>query len=921
MLNAIKELINKFRMRFEAYGGEATRDTFYGELNYESGKVFYLVFLCIFILLPYIPNDLVLHQNPAIIVSIKVGLSLLCVVMIALRFTQRFQYRPNILLMVMVGYVYLGSALIMASSGESAATYISSFALIILIPVFLPLPLKFKIIATISAIIVFSLASIFFGIDLSNLPVQNAVMDLLAVLVICLVVSNSLNNLRYNAWEQRKKLNKTLEEVNQRDILLDTINRAAAILLQSEPERFNQDLHTSMGLIAETVNVDRMLIWKNHTTNGKLHCTQIYEWSERATPQQGLDITTNVSYDDNIPGWERLLSTGRCINNLVRNLSPEEQAQLTPQDIVSILVVPIFVEEKFWGFVGFNDCRNERIFTNEEEVILRSGSLLIANAFMRNEMIQNIRETSQQLKSALYQANAANKAKSDFLSNMSHEMRTPMNAIIGMTAIGKNADDPARKTHALNKIGDAASHLLGIINDVLDMAKIEADKLELVPVEYNFEKMLQNVVTLINFRVDEKRQQLKINIDNTVPRFIVGDDQRLAQVLTNLLSNAIKFTPEGGNISLKVSIPWETDENCELHVEVADNGIGISPDHQKRLFRAFEQGDSGTSREYGGTGLGLVITKRIVELMNGRIWVESELGKGSRFIFTVMAKRSGKRTRSLLLPDVNWKNVRIMVVDDMIEIRNQFQDLFNHLEITCDAAADGFEAINAIEERGIYDIYFIDWQMPAVDGIELTRRIKSRSETRQTAVIMVTALDWEQIRDEATRAGVDKHLLKPLFSSSIIDCLNECLGADCTKSDSVLSADAEEFAGKRMLLAEDIEINREILISLLEDTGIVIDCAKNGQEALDMIKAAPNKYDIVLMDIQMPKMDGLEATRCIRALPELQNAGLPIIAMTANVFKDDIKACLAAGMDDHLGKPLDIDRLMEILNKYLNMVN
>ena len=521
---------------------------------------------------------------------------------------------------------------------------------------------------------------------------------------------------------------------------------------------------------------------------------------------------------------------------------------------------------------------------------------------------------SAELEAALKEANSASKAKGDFLSNMSHEMRTPMNAIIGMTAIGKRADSIEEKNNALNKIGDAASHLLGVINDVLDMSKIEADKLELVSVEYNFEKMMQKVAAVINYRVDEKRQHFSINIDNAAPRFIVGDDQRLAQVMTNLLSNAVKFTPEGGNIHVAVDLIGETDGICELKVEVADNGIGISAEQMTKLFSAFVQADSGTSREYGGAGLGLVISKRIVELMGGRIWAESELGKGSRFIFTYFARR-GENARAQLHPDTNWKNIRIMAVDSLGDTRKQFRELFEHLEIRCDVAADGFEACGLIEERGAYDIYFIGWRMPGMDGVELARRIKAQNGDRPSVVIVITAVDWEQIKDEASQAGVDKYLFKPIFSSSIIDCINECMGVKDRDNDR---AEAHgEFEGKTMLLAEDIEINREILTALLDDTGLAIDCVENGKEALAMLEAAPDKYSIVFMDIQMPEMDGLEATRRIRALPAMRDFRLPIIAMTANVFKDDIESCAEAGMDDHLGKPLDVERVLAILRKYL----
>jgi len=532
------------------------------------------------------------------------------------------------------------------------------------------------------------------------------------------------------------------------------------------------------------------------------------------------------------------------------------------------------------------------------------------------------------------EAEIASKSKSNFLANMSHEMRTPMNAIIGMTVIGKKADDINQKNHALNKIGDASSHLLGVINDVLDMAKIEANRLELSPVEYNFEQMLQKVLAVINFRVDEKHQQLTLNIDSNIPRFLIGDEQRLSQVITNLLSNAVKFTPEGGEISLDAFLVCETDGICELRIEVKDSGIGISPDKHERLFSAFEQADSGTSRQYGGTGLGLAISKHIVEFMDGNIRVESDLGKGAKFIFTVKTRRSNKSPISMLAPGVNWKNVRILAVDDMADTRDQFVKLFGQLEMNCDVAADGYEACRIIEERGVYDIYFIDWRMPGMDGIELTRKIKESMADKPSVVIMITAMDWQQIKEEALQAGVNKCLLKPLMSSMIIDCVNESLGIpDFHKEDNTVKNG--EFRDRNLLVAEDVEINREILIALLGDTGLLIECAENGEEAIKMIKAAPEKYDIVFMDVQMPVMNGYEATRRIRAFEASQHEKngstsfiasetgryprqrIPIVALTANVFKSDIEDCLAAGMDDHLGKPLDIDKVIEKLRAYL----
>jgi signal transduction histidine kinase/DNA-binding response OmpR family regulator len=588
-----------------------------------------------------------------------------------------------------------------------------------------------------------------------------------------------------------------------------------------------------------------------------------------------------------------------------------EQFSTSPNDIQNAEITMVID-----GMHCFFVMSKNNIYTRSQNVGFIITLIDVSNNQRTKQMIDEINNQNARLIEMKDLAETASKAKSDFLANMSHEMRTPMNAIIGMTAIGKNAKELEEKNRALIKIGDASSHLLAVINDVLDMAKIEANKLELAPIEYHFEKMLQKALDVVNFRVAEKNQILSINVDNKIPSFVIGDEQRLIQVIMNLLTNAVKFTPDKGRIDINATLVVEDSETCELRIEVIDNGIGISAEQQEKLFVAFEQAESGISRKFGGTGLGLVIAKSIVELMGGSIWVKSEFGLGSRFVFTVKVLRGMKTSASLLDPAVNLDNVRILAVDDKAEMRDHYNTILGQLNIDYDVLSSGSEAISLIEERGLYDIYFIDWHLSDMDGIELTRDIRTLEKGRRSAVIIASEVNWELIRADAVTAGINKHLSKPFLSSAVIDVINECLGSD-RHQEGNKGFSEDEFKGKKLLIVEDIEINREILISLLDKTGLIIECAEDGKEALDMIIAAPDKYDIIFMDMQMPVMDGLEATRCIRALPEIKEIKLPIVAMTANVFKDDIDACIEAGMDDHIGKPLDLNRVLSKLRKYL----
>ncbi|MDR1802150.1 MAG: transporter substrate-binding domain-containing protein [Treponema sp.] len=562
-----------------------------------------------------------------------------------------------------------------------------------------------------------------------------------------------------------------------------TVNSVSEILLDPNIDEFFNNLSHAMKVIAEAVDGDRVYIWENHVIDGKLYCTQLYEWSENARPQQGREITINIPYSENLPGWEEALSHGRCINNPVRYLSPQEQAQLFPQDIVSILVAPVFVQEKFWGFFGVDDCQRERKFTENEEMVMRSTSSMIANAIMRQDLALN-------LQIAFEMANAANRSKSEFLATMSHEIRTPMNAILGITQIQiQNEDLPKEHVSALEKIYSSANTLLGIINDILDMSKIEAGNMELTPVEYSTPSIINDVVQINIVRIGSKPIEFRLELNENLPSRIYGDELRIKQILNNLLSNAIKYT-EKGFVKLSVSHSIEGGD-LMLGFAVEDSGQGMKSEDSRQLFEAYTRFNTGANRIIEGTGLGLSITKKLVEMMGGTIGVESEYGKGSTFTVKVKQKAvecpaigaelaekirnfsftGDRHSARLQITREPMPYGSVLVVDDVDTNLYVAEGLLSPYKLKIETVNSGFAAIEKAAGGRIYDIIFMDHMMPKMDGIETAEKLRAMGYKGVIVALTANALVGND--EMFAQHGFDGYISKPIDIRQLNAVLNK----------------------------------------------------------------------------------------------------------------------------------------------------
>ena len=526
-----------------------------------------------------------------------------------------------------------------------------------------------------------------------------------------------------------------------------------------------------------------------------------------------------------------------------------------------------------------------------------------------------LEEQNRKLEIALQHEGAANRAKREFLFNMSHDIRTPMNAIIGFTSLAAtHIDNREQVLDYLKKISTSSQHLLSLINDVLDMSRIESGKVKIEEKAVHLPDLVHDVRSIIQPNVAAKRLSLFIDTMDIEDEDIITDPLRLNQILLNILSNAIKFTPTGGMISIRIAQKNGAPKGCVCYeFRIKDNGIGMSEEFQKHIFEEFSREESSTVSGIQGTGLGMSITKNIVDLMGGTIALTSEPGKGTEFIVTLCFTRSGQKAEPKQLPQL--EGLRALVADDDTNTCLNVSTMLSKIGMRPEWTISGKEAVirtkYAVEQGDEFSVYIIDWLIPDMNGIEIVRQIRKVIGNR-CPIIILTAYDWADIEDEARAAGVTAFCEKPLFLSELRRVLAEPFRAEPASEPA--QPTAADLKGKKLLLVEDNELNREIALEILKEAGFAVDTAEDGAVAVQKIKqAAPGQYDLILMDIQMPNLDGYEATRQIRALPDAEKASIPIFAMTANAFEEDRQNALAAGMNGHIAKPLDVPHLLRVL--------
>ena len=562
---------------------------------------------------------------------------------------------------------------------------------------------------------------------------------------------------------------------------------------------------------------------------------------------------------------------------------------------------------------AINNLGSQRIFMT----LLSCASVLIILTVIFLRYFSITRSQMNELEKARQAALEANKAKSEFLANMSHDIRTPMNAIVGMTAIAAaHIDDRKQVENCLRKITLSSKHLLGLINDVLDMSKIESGKLTLTTEQISLKEVVEGIVNIMQPQVKTKKQTFDIHVENILTENVWCDGVRLNQVLLNLLSNATKYTPEGGSIHLSLfeeNSP-KGERYVRIYIKVKDNGIGMSPDFLKRIYESYSRADGARIHKTEGAGLGMAITKYIVDAMEGTIDIQSEPDKGTEFLLTFDFEKAAAMNMDMVLPSWN-----MLVVDDDELLCRTAMDALKSIGIKAEWTLSGEKAIELVNEhhkrREDYQIILLDWKLPGMNGIQVAKEIRHNLGD-EVPILLISAYDWSEFESEAREAGISGFISKPLFKSTLYYALRQYMGTE-TENGQTLNPNID-LSGRRILIAEDNELNWEVANELLSDLGVELDWAEDGQICLDKFQKSPEGYyDAVLMDIRMPHMTGYEATKMIRGLKHPDALSIPIIAMSADAFSDDIQHCLECGMNAHIAKPIDIMEVSRLLKRFL----